>query len=80
MHHMQITDPTLAEEGYHDLMFAIEKKPYPSSDSLRNVQRIMALLNPKVGNVKVEEIIDNRFIRKLDESGFIDSAYAEGKK
>ncbi len=83
MHHMQITDPTLAEEGYHDLMFAIEKKPYPSSDSLRNVQRIMALLNPKVGNVKVEEIIDiidSRFIRKLDENGFIDNTYAGSKR
>ena len=80
MHHMQITDPALAEEGYHDLMFGIEKKPYPSVDSLRNVQRIMALLNPKVSNVKVEEIIDGRFIRKLDENGFIDSAYGGSKK
>jgi len=47
---------------------------------LRNVQRIMALLNPKVSSVKVEEIIDGRFIRKLDENGFIDSAYGGSKK
>jgi ABC-type nitrate/sulfonate/bicarbonate transport system substrate-binding protein len=80
MHHMQITDPALAEEGYQDLMFGIERKPYPSADSLRNVQRIMALLNPKVGNVKVEEIIDSRFIRKLDETGFIDNAYSGSKR
>jgi ABC-type nitrate/sulfonate/bicarbonate transport system substrate-binding protein len=80
MHHMQITDPALAEEGYHDLMFGIEKKPYPSADSLRNVQRIMALLNPKVSSIKVEEIVDGRFIRKLDENGFIDSAYGGSKK
>jgi ABC-type nitrate/sulfonate/bicarbonate transport system substrate-binding protein len=80
MHHMQITDSGLAEEGYQDLMFGIEKKPYPSADSLRNVQRIMALLNPKVSNVRVEEIIDSRFIRKLDENGFIDSAYGGSKK
>jgi hypothetical protein len=80
MHHMQMTDATMAEEGYQDLLFGIEKKPYPSSDSLRNVQRIMALLNPKVSSVKVEEIIDGRFIRKLDENGFIDSAYGDSKK
>jgi ABC-type nitrate/sulfonate/bicarbonate transport system substrate-binding protein len=80
MRHMQITDPPLAEEGYHDLMFGIEKKPYPSADSLRNVQRIMALLNPKVSSIKVEEIVDGRFIRKLDENGFIDSAYGGSKK
>ncbi len=80
MHHMQMTDSTLAQEGYQDLLFGIEKKPYPSADSLRNVQRIMALLNPKVSSVKIERIIDRRFIRKLDENGFIDSAYSGGKK
>ena len=61
----------MAEEGYQDLLFGIEKRPYPSAESLRNVQRIMAMLNPKVVTVKVEEIIDSRFIRKLDENGFI---------
>jgi hypothetical protein len=38
----------------------------------------MATLNPKVMSAKVEDVIDNRFIRKLDESGFIDSLYAKG--
>jgi ABC-type nitrate/sulfonate/bicarbonate transport system substrate-binding protein len=78
--HMQMTDSTMAEEGYRDLLFGLEKKPYPSPEALRNVQRIMALLNPKVGSVKVEEIIDSRFIRKLDESGFIDNLYEGGNK
>ncbi len=80
MQHMQLTDPAVAEEGYQDLMFGIERKPFPSSVSLRNVQRIMALLNPKVSKVKVEEIIDDRFIRKLDETGFIDNAYSGSKR
>jgi len=77
---MQMTDTTMAEEGYQDLLLGVEKKPYPSSDSLRNVQRIMPLLNQKVGNVKVEEIIDSRFIRQLDENGFIDNTYAGSKR
>lgn len=80
MHHMQMADPIMAEEGYQDLLFGMEKRPYPSPESLRNVQRIMAILNPKVATVKVEEIIDSRFIRKLDENGFIDGAYRVSNK
>ena len=32
--------------------------------------------NPKIGEIKTEEVIDARIMRKLDESGFIDRAYA----
>jgi NitT/TauT family transport system substrate-binding protein len=74
--HMKITDPTVLEEGYQDLLVGFEKKPYPSVEGLRNIQRMMAALNPKVARVKAEEVIDGRLIRKLDESGFIDALYA----
>jgi hypothetical protein len=37
----------------------------------------MATLNPKVKGVRVEDLIDTRFIRKLDDSGFIDAVYKE---
>jgi hypothetical protein len=36
----------------------------------------MALQNPKAATVKVEDLVDSRLIRKLDESGFIDKAGA----
>jgi hypothetical protein len=42
----------------------------------RNVQRLLKSRNPKVGEVKAEDVIDNRLMRKLDESGFIDKMYA----
>jgi len=35
----------------------------------------MATQNPKVANLRIEALIDNRFVRKLDESGFIDRLY-----
>jgi len=43
---------------------------------MRNIQRLMARHNPKVAGVRVEELIDARFIRKLDESGFIEKMSA----
>jgi hypothetical protein len=35
----------------------------------------MALQNPKVAGLKVEDLVDARFVRALDESGFIDRLY-----
>jgi hypothetical protein len=43
---------------------------------MRNVQRLLKSRNPKVGEVKADDVIDNRLMRKLDETGFIDKMYA----
>jgi len=79
MHHMKISDPTIIEEGYQDLLVGFEKKPYGSIEGLRNIQRMMGSLNPKVARVKADEIIENRLVRKLDENGFIDGLYAQNQ-
>jgi ABC-type nitrate/sulfonate/bicarbonate transport system substrate-binding protein len=78
MRRLRITDMELAEEGYQDLVGsdALEKKPYPSLEAMRNVQRLLASGNPKIGAVKLEEIVDRSIVRRLDESGFIDRMYS----
>lgn len=65
-----------AEEAYQDLLRGVDRKPFPSLDGLRNVQRLLKTRNPKIGDVRIEEVIDARIMRKLDEAGFIDRAYA----
>jgi NitT/TauT family transport system substrate-binding protein len=72
----QFSDATIAEEGYQDYLTSVERKPIPSLDALRNIRRLMALQNPKAATVKVEDLVDSRLIRKLDESGFIDKVGA----
>jgi NitT/TauT family transport system substrate-binding protein len=72
MRRLQIDDPKVGEEGYQDLLTSIERKPFPSLEGLRNIRRLMATQNPKAANVKVEDLIDTRLIRKLDENGYID--------
>jgi NitT/TauT family transport system substrate-binding protein len=76
MQRFQISDPTVAEDGYQDLLTSIERKPLPSLEALRNIRRLMAVQNPKAANVKVEELIDARLIRKLDENGYMDKVAA----
>jgi NitT/TauT family transport system substrate-binding protein len=70
------TDQSSAEEGYEDLLRGIEKKPFPSVDGLRNAQRLMKLRTPKIGDLKIDTIIDSRIMRKLEDGGFVDRAYA----
>jgi NitT/TauT family transport system substrate-binding protein len=70
------TDAAAAEEGYLDLIRGMERKPLPTAESLVHVQRLMKLQNPKIGDVKIQDLNDDRIIKKLDDSGFIDRAYA----
>jgi len=37
---------------------------------------LIKIRSPRVGELKMEDMIDNRIRRKLDEIGFIDRAYA----
>jgi NitT/TauT family transport system substrate-binding protein len=76
MRRFQISDPAVAEEGYQDYLTSVERKPMPSLDALRNIRRLMAVQNPKVAGVKVEELVDARFVRKLDANGYIEKAGA----
>ena len=70
-------DASGAEDAYLDLVRGVDRKPFASLDGLRNAQRFLRSRNPKVGDVKAEDVIDNRLMRKLDDSGFIDKLYAQ---
>jgi ABC-type nitrate/sulfonate/bicarbonate transport system substrate-binding protein len=72
MRRFQISDPAVAEEGYQDYLSGVERRPIPMVEGMHNIRRLLATLNPKIAGVKVEELIDSRLIRKLDDSGFID--------
>src|SRR5713226_3378758 len=76
---LRLKNPALAEEGYQDQMLLLIRKPYPSLEGLRNAQRLMALQNPKLAGLKIEEMVDPHFVQKLDKSGFIDRLYAPQK-
>ena len=69
-------DSSGAEDAYLDLVRGVDRKPFASLEGLRNAQRLLKARNPKVGEVKAEDVIDNRLMRKLDESGFIEKLYS----
>ena len=74
---LSITDPAVAEDALQDLIKRLDKKPIPSVQALRNIQRFLQTRNPKVGQVKLEELIDDSIVRELDKSGYFDRINAE---
>jgi NitT/TauT family transport system substrate-binding protein len=70
-------DAQSAEEGYKDMVTGFDRKPYPSPKGVTNTIRLMQTRNPKVAKVKPEDVIEDRILKKLDESGFIDGIYAK---
>jgi len=74
---LNITDPAIAEDGLQDLLKRIDKKLFPSIDGLRNIQRFLQTRNPKIGQIKLQEVIDDSLVRELEKSGFNDRVLAE---
>jgi hypothetical protein len=72
MKRLKLNNPAAAEEGYLDVIHGVERKPFPTIAGLRNIQRLMKLRNPAIENYKLEEVTDERILRRLDDSGFID--------
>lgn len=66
-----------AEEGYKDMVIGLDRKPYANPAGVTNVVRLMKRSNPKVENVKPENLIDDHILKKLDQSGFIDETMAK---
>ncbi len=48
-------------------------KPY----GVRNVQRLLKTQNPCIGDVNFDDLVDNRYIHKLDESGYFERIYGK---
>jgi ABC-type nitrate/sulfonate/bicarbonate transport system substrate-binding protein len=54
----------------------LKRKPYASLMTLRKMQRIMASHDARVLKLNIEDLVEDRFVRKLDENGTIDHLYA----
>src|SRR5262245_8690563 len=71
MSRLKLSDPSLAEEGHADVIKEFETKPYPSLEGMKNMQRLLAMQNPKLTEVNAASLIDSSFLRKLEDSGFL---------
>lgn len=66
-----------AEEGYKDMLNGFDRKPYAQPQGVQNIVRLMKTRNPNVGKIRPEDVIDDRILKRLDQSGFIDEMHAK---
>src|SRR4029077_10829042 len=71
-----LTEPAALEEGYQEILTSLDRKPYPSLEGMKNIQRLAKIREPRLGNINLENIVDDSLMRRLDASGFIDRAYS----
>ena len=74
-------DKEILERTY-DVTSADDRLPpkqYPTLEGIKNILEPLAQTDPKAKAAKPEDFVDMRFIKELDESGFIDELY-KGRK
>ena len=60
-----------AEKAYEDLLPKVERKPYPSMDAVKATIQVMGLRNPKIAQLKPEDLVDVSILQKLEQIGFV---------
>jgi len=60
-----------SEKAYEDLLPKVERKPYPSMDAVKATIQVMGLRNPKIAQLKLEELVDVSILQKLEQTGFV---------
>lgn len=66
------TDRALAEIGYKNLLDDLTPYTFTSVKGLKTVQEIVALRDPKITKYNVEDLLDQRVLKKVVESGYVE--------
>jgi ABC-type nitrate/sulfonate/bicarbonate transport system substrate-binding protein len=64
-----------AEDFYVEAQDELDRKPYPTLEGFKLVIKYVAEQNPKAAAVKAEEIVDNSWLKKIDDEKFFDRVY-----
>lgn len=73
---LRLPNVDAAENFYLEAQEELDRKPYPSLDGFKIVIKYVAEQNPKAASVKVEEIVDNSWLKKLDDEKYFDRVYS----
>jgi ABC-type nitrate/sulfonate/bicarbonate transport system substrate-binding protein len=72
---LRLSNPADVEESYQAVIANYERAPHTTVEGMKRLQKLLIQLNPKIAEVRVENLIDNSFMNKLESSGFIQSLY-----
>ncbi|HEX9787490.1 MAG TPA: ABC transporter substrate-binding protein [Candidatus Binatia bacterium] len=69
-----------AESGYQALQWLYNLDVNPTIPGIQNMARLLAVGNPKVKNVKIEDVVDEAPFQRLERSAFYRDLVAQMKK
>lgn len=72
---LRLSNPADVDEAYHAVINNYERAPHTSVEGMKRLQKLLVQLNPKIAEVRVETLIDNSIMNKLESSGFIQGLY-----
>jgi len=72
---LRLSNPADADEAYQAVVNSIERVPYSQLESMKRLHQLLVQINPKVADVRLESVIDNSFINKLESAGYVQSLY-----
>jgi len=80
--YLNIPDREVLERAYDDAITdeKFPPKQYPSLEGIKKILEPLAETDPKAKAAKPEEFVDMRFIKELDDNGFIDELYKRSKR
>ena len=71
MKHLRLNKAEEGESSYKVLRLMTTLDLAPNPAAFKIVQRIVAKVNPKIGQVDIDQIIDNSYVRNIESSGFL---------
>jgi NitT/TauT family transport system substrate-binding protein len=71
-----LTDSTIAAETYAMTEPGFPRAPYPVTSGLEILLQTLAIEDPRAATANAADLIDDRFVRELDTSGWIERLYA----
>ena len=79
MKSLRLKNPQDAEIGYQALQWLYNLDVKPTIPGIQNMARLLALGNPKVKSVKMEDVVDDARWQRLEKSPFYRALLAAKK-
>jgi NitT/TauT family transport system substrate-binding protein len=80
--YLGLQDREILEKAYDDAITdeKLPAKQYPTLDGIKKILEPLGETDPKAKAAKPEDFVDMRFVKELDDSGFIDDLYKTSKR
>jgi NitT/TauT family transport system substrate-binding protein len=73
--YLRVEDDKVLEETHQLFAELFERVPYIKREGLSSLAQILAETDPRIESIKIDSVIDDRFVRELETSGFIKNVY-----